>query len=198
MANEALFKLGYGLYVVTTKYEGQENGCVVNTVMQLTSNEIKIGVCINKGNYTHEIINKSKHMIVNCLTEKTPFSVIQNFGFKKGREENKLDIDYKKYYGGIAYLAKYSNAYLALKVESSVDLDSHTLFICTLNESEVLSEDNSLTYDYYFKHVKPAANKKASGYTCEICGYVYEGDELPEDFVCPLCAHGPEFFKKNE
>ncbi len=195
----ALFKLGYGLYVITSKDGDKDNGLIVNTVFQLTDTPVQVAVTVNKQTYSHDMIMKSGAMNVNCLTNSAPFSVFQNFGFQSGRDTDKLlNVKFDRSENGISYLTDNSNAFLSLKVEKTIDLGTHTMFICTLTEAKKLSNEESMTYAFYHANVKPkpeAAIKK-TGYVCKICGYVYEGDELPEDFVCPLCKHGAADFEK--
>ena len=194
----ALFKIGYGLYVVTSNDGKKDNGCIVNTVTQVTNTPNRIAVCVNKANYSHEVIKATGKMNVNCLSVEAPFKVFQHFGFQSGRDvdkfadcENLLRAD-----NGLAFLPTYINAFMSLKVEQYVDLDTHGMFICTVTEARVISDKDTMTYTYYQANVKPkpeATTKK--GWVCKICGYVYEGEELPEDFICPLCKHGAADFE---
>lgn len=192
----ALFRLGYGLYVVTSRDGDKDNGMIVNTVTQLTDTPNRIAVNINKKNYTHDIIKKTGVLNVNCLSVEAPFSVFQNFGFRSGRDADKFSgIREMRTGNGLRYLPQYCNAVLSLKVEQYVDLDTHGMFICTIDEARVFSDKETMTYTYYQTHVKPkpqTGGKK--GFVCVVCGYVYEGDVLPEGFVCPLCKHGATDF----
>ena len=194
----ALFKLGYGLYVVTTKDGEKDNGLIVNTVMQLTDQPVRVAVTVNKANYSHDLIQKSGKMNVNCLTEGAPFKVFEHFGFQSGRDADKFaDCRPLRSENGLAVLPKYINAFLSLEVAEYVDLGSHGMFICSVTEEKVFSDEPSMTYAYYHKNVKPQPEKKgAKGYVCTSCGFVYEGAPLPEDYVCPLCKHGAEFFEE--
>jgi flavin reductase (DIM6/NTAB) family NADH-FMN oxidoreductase RutF len=196
----ALFKIGYGLYVVTSNDGAKDNGMIVNTVVQLTSNPCMVAVTINKSNYTHDVVKQSGIMNVNCLSVDTPFSVFENFGFKSGRDTDKLArVAFSRSDNGLAVLSENVNAFMSLKVEQYIDLGTHGMFICELTESRVISDKETMTYDYYHKNVKPKPGaKKKKGYVCKICGYVHEGDTLPEDFVCPWCKHGAEFFEEIE
>ncbi len=196
----ALFKIGYGLYVVTSNDGEKDNGLIVNTVTQLTDTPERVGVTINKQNYSHDIIKKTGKLNVNCLSTEAPFSVFEKYGFASGRDTDKLaDVVVKRTENGLAVLPQYINAYISLKVEEYVDLDTHGMFICTVEESEVVSDVETMTYSYYHSNVKPKPQpQKKSGYVCKICGYVYEGDPLPDDFVCPLCKHGASDFEKIE
>ncbi len=193
----SLFKIGYGLYVVTANDGNRDNGLIVNTVVQIADNPLRIAVSVNKKNYSHDIIKEKGIMNVCCLTESAPFSLFQNFGFKSGRDSDKFsDIFAWRTKNGLMCLRDHINAVISLSVESYQDLGSHGLFICSVTEAHVISEEPSMTYAYYHKNVKPKpeTNKK-KGFVCKICGYVYEGEELPEDFVCPLCKHGASDFE---
>ena len=194
----ALFKIGYGLYVVTAKDGAKDNGCIVNTVTQVTNTPNRIAVCVNKTNYTHDLIKKTGMMNVNCLSVEAPFKVFQHFGFQSGRDVDKFaDCQPLRSDNGLIFLPKYINAFMSLKVEQYVDLDTHGMFICTVTEARVLSDKETMTYNYYQDNVKPKPETEAKkGWVCKICGYVYEGEELPDDFVCPLCKHGPADFEK--
>jgi len=194
----ALFNIGYGLYVVTSNDGVYDNGCIINAVTQLTNTPNRVGVVINKQNYSHDSIMTSGKMNVNVLTTSAPFSIFENFGFKSGRNTNKF-ADGKMFHSenGLPVLTEHINSFISLKVESCVDLDTHTMFVCTLTEAQRINNDESMTYTYYYNNVKPKPDtKKKTGYVCKICGYVYEGDELPEDFICPICKHGADDFEK--
>ena len=197
---KALFKIGYGLYVVTTREGEKDNGLIVNTVMQLTSNPCRVAVAVNKANYSHDMIRRTGVMNVNCLTEQAPFRVFEVFGFQSGRDTNKFaDCAPQRSENGLIVLPRYINAVLSLHVEQYVDMDTHGLFLCEVTESKVLSDEESMTYAYYHAKVKPKPQpQEKTGYVCKICGYVYEGDPLPEDFICPLCKHGAADFEKIE
>ena len=193
----ALFRIGYGLYVVTSNDGKQDNGLIVNTVTQVTDSPNRVAVCINKKNYSHHVIRQTGIMNVNCLSVDAPFSVFQNYGFRSGRNVNKFEnVDVLRSDNGLVFLPQYINAFMSLKVEQYVDLGSHGMFICSVEEARVLSDRATMTYTFYQENVKPrpqTENKK--GWVCRICGYVYEGDELPEDFICPLCKHGAADFE---
>jgi len=193
----ALFKIGYGIYVVTCKDE-RDNGLIVNTVAQLTSTPNRIAVTINKANYSHHVIKKTGVMNVNCLTVEAPFAVFEAFGFRSGREVNKFEgCTPLRSDNGLVVLPKYINAYMSLEVEQYVDLETHGMFICSVKESKVISDAETMTYSYYHSNVKPKPKKNdKKGYVCKICGYVYEGETLPEDFICPLCKHGASDFEE--
>ena len=193
----ALFKIGYGLYVATCHDGKKDNGLIVNTVSQVTSTPNRIAVTINKQNYSHHVIKQTGKMNINCLTVDAPFSVFERFGFVSGRNTNKFaDGEPLRSDNGLAFLPSYINAFMSLKVEQYVDLDTHGMFICSVTEARVLSDRETMTYSYYHANVKPKPKTDGKkGYVCKICGYVYEGDKLPEDFVCPLCKHGAEDFE---
>ena len=193
----ALFKISYGLYVVTSHDGKKHNGIIVNTVMQLTDTPNRVGVCINKVNYSHDIIKSTKTMNINCLTESTPFETFKNFGFKSGRDNDKFDgVDFYTSENDLAVLKENINAFISLKVTDYVDLDTHGLFICEVTEAEIINDDNAVTYTFYQKNIKPKPETKKKGFVCKICGYVYEGESLPEDFICPLCKHGASDFEE--
>lgn len=196
----ALFNIGYGLYVVTAKTDKKDNGCIVNTVSQLTSNPTRVSVTINKQNYTHDMIKETGLLNVNCLTEETPFAIFEYFGFQSGRNVDKfVSPNVPKSDNGLVIIPDYSNAFMSLKVEQEIDLGTHTMFICEVTEAKVLSDKPTMTYSYYHANVKPKPQKpKTKGWVCKICGYVYEGEELPSDFVCPLCKHGAQDFEPIE
>ncbi len=197
--NAALFKIGYGLYVVTTNDGKKDNGCIVNAVMQLTSNPNKVAVAVNKLNYTHDVIMQTNKLNINCLAESAPFSVFQSFGFRSGRDADKFEgVEFERSNNGLAVLKNHVNAYMSLWVEQAIDLGTHTMFICFVTQMDELSQEDTMSYTYYHKNVKPKSQpkeEKKKGYVCKICGYVYEGDELPEDFVCPLCKHPASDFE---
>lgn len=189
---KALFNLGYGLYVVTSHDGKKDNGLIVNTVIQVTSSPERVAVTINKQNYSHDIIKETGKMNVNCLTVEAPFRVFEAFGFVSGRDTDKFkDCTPNRSENGLVVLPKYINAYMSLQVEQYIDLDTHGMFICTVTEADVVSDQETMTYTYYHKNVKPKPQtKKVKGYVCKICGYVHEDETLPEDFVCPWCKHG--------
>ena len=193
----ALFRIGYGLYVVTSNDGKKDNGLIVNTVTQVTNTPNRIAVTINKENYSHHVIKQTGKMNVNCLTVEAPFSVFEKFGFQSGRNVDKFEgCTPLRSDNGLIFLPRYINAFLSLKVESYVDLDTHGMFICSVREARVLSDKETMTYTYYQDNVKPRPETEGkTGYVCKICGYVYEGAELPEDFVCPLCKHGAADFE---
>ncbi len=194
----ALFRIGYGLYVVTSHDGKRDNGLIVNTVTQVTSTPNRIAVTINKQNYSHHVIKGTGKMNVNCLTVDAPFSVFESFGFRSGRNVDKFaDCSPLRSDNGLVILPRYINAFMSLRVEQYVDLDTHGMFICEVTEARVISDRETMTYTYYHENVKPKPKTEGKkGYVCKICGYVYEGDELPEDFICPLCKHGAQDFEE--
>ena len=193
----ALFKIGYGLYVVTCNDGKKDNGLIVNTVSQVTSTPNRIAVTINKDNYSHHVIKQSGILNINCLAEDAPFSIFEKFGFVSGRNVDKFaGEEVLRSDNGLVFLSRYINAFMSLKVEQYVDLGTHGMFICSVSEARVLSDKNTMTYTYYQNHVKPKPQTEGKkGFVCKICGYVYEGDTLPEDFICPLCKHGAADFE---
>ncbi len=193
----ALFKIGYGLYVVTSNDGKRDNGLIVNTVSQLTSSPNRVAVCINKDNYSHHIIKQTGKMNVNCLSVEAPFSVFECFGFRSGRNVDKFEgAEVLRSDNGLVFLPRYINSFMSLKVEQYIDMDTHGMFICSVTEARVISDKDTMTYTYYQQNVKPRPKTEGKkGWVCKVCGYVYEGDELPEDFVCPLCKHGAADFE---
>lgn len=194
----ALFKIGYGLYVVTSNDGKRDNGLIVNTVTQVTNSPNRIAVAINKENYSHHVIRQTGVMNINCLSEDAPFSVFETFGFVSGRNADKFaNCTPLRADNGLVFLPRYINAFMSLRVEQYVDLGTHGLFICSITEARVISDAPSMTYAYYQEHVKPKPETEGKkGFVCKVCGYVYEGDTLPEDFICPLCKHGAADFEK--
>lgn len=197
--NSAMFKLSYGLYILFAKDGEKDNGCVINTVTQVTDNPKAVTVAVNKNNYTCDMIMKTGKMNISVLSEGVTFDVFERFGFQSGREADKLSdfSDVKRSENGICYLTKNANAFMSAEVTSSVDCGTHILFIAKITEARGLSEERSVTYQYYFDHIKPKpiVTKEQKGFVCKICGYVYEGETLPDDFICPLCKHGAEDFE---
>lgn len=196
--NTALFKIGYGLYVVTSFDGTRHNGLIVNTVTQVTNTPNRIAVTINKANYSHDVIKDTGIMNVCCLSVEAPFSVFQTFGFKSGRDSDKFaDTPFWTSENGLAVPSQYVNAFISLKVEQYIDFDTHGMFVCTLTEATNIVDKETMTYTYYQDNVKPKPQpQKKKGFVCKICGYVYEGDTLPEDFICPLCKHGAADFEE--
>lgn len=193
----ALFKIGYGLYVVTSNDGKQNNGLIVNTVTQVSDNPNRIAVNINKANYSYHVIKQTGILNVNCLTVDAPFKVFENFGFQSGRNTDKfVNYPYIVSDNGLPILTNYINASISLKVENYIDLDSHGMFICSVTEARVMNNKETMTYEYYQKNVKPKPDTDGKkGFVCKVCGYVYEGDVLPDDYICPLCKHGASDFE---
>ena len=193
----ALFNIGYGLYVVTSNDGKKDNGLIVNTVSQVTNTPNRIAVTINKQNYSHHIIKQTGKMNVNCLTTDAPFKVFETFGFQSGRNVDKFkDCTPLRSENGLVFLPKHINSFMSLKVEDYVDLDTHGMFICSVTEARVISNLETMTYNYYQAEVKPKPETEGKkGWVCKVCGYIYEGDPIPEDFICPLCKHPASDFE---
>ena len=196
----ALFNIGYGLYVVTARDGAKDNGCIVNTVSQVTNTPNRIAVCINKKNLTHDMVAKTGMMNVHCLSTDAPFSVFEHFGFQSGRDCNKIVGDgILRSDNGVSFLGMYINSFMSLKVEQTVDLDTHSMFICSVTEARVITDVETMTYTYYQNNVKPKPETDGKkGWVCKVCGYVYEGEDIPDDFICPLCKHGVADFEPIE
>ncbi len=194
----ALFNIGYGLYVVTSNDGKKDNGLIVNTVTQVTNTPNRIAVTINKENYSHHVIKQTEKMNINCLTVDAPFAVFEKFGFQSGRNTDKFaECEPLRSDNGLAFLPRYINSFMSLKVEQYVDLETHGMFICTVTEARVISDKETMTYTYYHENVKPKPETDGKkGFVCKICGYVHEGDTLPEDFICPLCKHRAADFEE--
>ena len=193
---KALYNIPYGLYVLTAKGE-KLNGCVINTLQQVTSNPERISITVNKDNYTTSLIEKSGEFNISILDINTNFETIKNFGFSSGRDVDKFENfkDFKLSKNGLPYITKNTNSYLSAKVVSKTDVGTHITFVADVTEDVVLSEVESITYSYYLKNVKPKPEaKNKNKYVCTVCGYVYEGETLPKDFICPICKHGAEVF----
>ena len=193
----ALFNIGYGLYVVTSNDGAKDNGLIVNTVSQVTNTPNRVAVTINKQNYSHHVIKQSGVMNVNCLDVSAPFDLFQNFGFRSGRTADKFaGIEELRSDNGLRFLPRYINSFMSLKVESYVDLGTHGMFICSVTEARVMGSKETMSYTYYQNNVKPKPQVEGKkGFVCKICGWVYEGDVLPDDIICPLCKHGAADFE---
>jgi len=193
----ALFNIGYGLYVVTSNDGKKDNGLIVNTVTQVTNTPNRIAVAINKENYSHHVIKQTGKMNINCLTESAPFAAFEKFGFQSGRNIDKFaDCEPLRSDNGLVFLPRHINSFMSLKVDQYVDLDTHGLFICSVTEARVISDKPTMTYTYYQENVKPKPETEGKkGFVCKICGYIHEGDTLPDDIVCPLCKHGAADFE---
>lgn len=199
MDNNALFKLSYGLFVLTARQDGKDNGCIINTVTQVTDVPKRIQIAVNKSNYTHDMILATGEFNVSVLAQDAVFWVFQHYGFQSGRDVDKFEnIPEARTENGIRYVEGCTNAVICGKVISTTDCGTHTLFLAEVTEAKILSDEPSMTYQYYFDHVKPKPQPaQESKWVCKICGYVYEGEELPPDYVCPWCKHGVEDFEKR-
>lgn len=201
MNNKAMYKIVYGLYVLSARDEVKDNACIINTAGQVTTSPNRITLAVNKQNLTHDMILKSGTFNISTLSEEAPFSIFQNFGMQSGKTTDKF-ADFNDVYrseNGLLYLTNYANSFISGKIVTATDLGTHTLFLGDVTDSEVLSNIESMSYSFYQAHVKPApARPAAKGWRCRICGYVYEGDELPPDFICPICKHGASDFERIE
>lgn len=194
---QATFKLSYGLFILTAREGEKDSGCIINTVQQVTDAPLRLSVTVNKQNYTHDMILHTGEFNVSVLDETTSFELIQHFGFQSGRDVNKFaNFPQFRMENGVVFVAQSCNAAFSCKVVQAVDCGTHTLFIAEVTESMVLDKTPSVTYAYYFEHIKPKPETDKKGWYCKICGYVYEGDPLPEDYICPLCKHGAADFEK--
>lgn len=195
----ALFKLSYGLFVLTACDGEKDNGCIINTVIQAAENPTRLVFAVNKSGLTHDMVLKTRKFNVSVISEKSKMDVFRHFGFASGREVNKFNtpvFSAKRSENEVYYLSDGFNAYFSGFVTDTVDLGTHTLFIATVVKAQVLDSAKSMTYTYYFENVKPAPTQESKGWICKICGYVYEGEELPDDFVCPICKHTASDFEK--
>ncbi len=197
MDHKVMNKLSYGLFVLTAKDGDKDNGCIINTASQVTTSPNRMIITVNKDNYTHDMIIKTREFNVSILDESATFDTFKQFGFQSGRDTDKfVQINFERAENGIAYLTNECNGYISGKVVETVDLGTHTLFLADVTGGAVLSENASATYAYYHANIKPSKKpSEKKGYICTICGYIYEGDSLPADFVCPICKHGAEDFK---
>lgn len=198
MDNKAMFNLSYGLFILTAKDGEKDNGCIVNSVGQVTSQPNRISLTVNKANYTHDMILKTKEFNVSVLAENSKFETYRHWGFQSGRNTDKLEsISFKRSANGLVYIADETNAFLSAKVVSTLDLGTHTLFIADVTDGEVLSQVPSATYSFYQNNIKPkpASTEKRKGFICTVCGYIYEGETLPDDFICPVCKHPASDFR---
>lgn len=199
MNKNTMFKISYGLYVLSASENGFDNGCIINTFSQVTDTPLRVSVTINKSNKTCEMIERTGKFNVSILSEDVSFDTFKHFGFQSGRDFNKFDgyTDVKRSENGILYLTSCSNGFVSGKVIQTIDVGTHLIFIAEVEDCDILSDVPSVTYDYYHKNIKPKPQEeKKGGYRCKICGYVYEGEPLPADFICPLCKHGADDFEK--
>ena len=199
MDTNALFKLSYGLFVLSAKENGKDNGCIINTAMQLTDTPAQIAVAVNKQNYTHDMVKNTGVFNLSVLSQDAVFWVFQHYGFQSGRDVDKFaNLPEARTENGLRYVQGCTNAVISGKVVSTVDCGSHTLFIAEVTDAKILSEEPSVTYQYYFDHIKPKPQPtEKKSWVCKICGYVYEGEELPADYECPWCKHGIEAFEEQ-
>lgn len=200
MDNSTLFKVGYGLYVLSARDKDKDNGCIINTVMQATDTPLRLLATINKQSYTGELISRSGEFNVSILSESAKFPIYKTFGFKSGRDINKFEnIPFKRSSNGITYLQGNTCGVISCKVVNETDLGTHTLMLADITDAKLLSNEEPVTYLYYQKNIRPKPEKKnKKGWRCEVCGYVYEGEELPDDFICPICKHGVNDFVRIE
>lgn len=198
MDSKAMFNLSYGLFILTARDGEKDNGCIVNTVGQVTSQPNRISLTVNKSNYTHDMILRTKEFNVSVLAENSKFETYRHWGFQSGRNTDKLEsVSFKRSANGLVYITDETNSYLSAKVVSSMDLGTHTLFIAEVTDGEVLSQNPSATYSFYQNNIKPRPDsaEKKKGFICTVCGYIYEGETLPDDFICPVCKHPASDFK---
>lgn len=198
--NNFITKIHYGLYFLSTKGEKGDNASVINTVMQITDTPKRIAICVNKDSYNCETILRTGEFNVSVLSENVTFEDIKRFGFQSGRDVDKFEgytSGVNRSENGIVYFTDVANTYISAKVFDTVDCGTHYMFVCDVTEADVINEVPSITYEYYHKNIKVSAAPKKKGYVCKICGYVYEGEELPEDFVCPWCKHGADAFEEK-
>ncbi len=201
MNPKALFQLTYGLYVLTTREGEKDNGCIINTVMQVAENPVRLAIAVNKQNYSCEMVSRSGVFNISAITTEADFALFQRFGFQSGRDTDKFQgfSQLKRSENGLYYLTEMTNAFLSAKVVQQMDLGTHMLFIAEVTDGDVLSDAWACSYAYYHADIKPKAKpQKKKAWVCEICGYVHEGEEVPDDFVCPICKHGKEAFKQVE
>ena len=202
MNKKAMYQLSYGLFVLTSAFDGRDGGCIINTGIQVTSEPNRISIAVNRSNFTKELVEKSGKFNLSILSEAADFKTFRHFGFQSGRDVDKFAgyTDCKRSANGLWYVTTGTNAYISATVEQTVDLGSHTLFLAAVDDMDVLSGVPSATYAYYQSNIKPKpAQQPSSGKTawrCTVCGYVYEGEELPADFICPLCKHPASDFEK--
>ncbi len=199
MDNRAMFSLSYGLFVLTAREGGKDNGCIINTAQQITDSPKRITITVSKQNLTHDMVLRTGVFNISVLSKEATFWVFRHYGFQSGRDVDKFaGLPVERTENGLAYVEGCTNAVISGKVISTVDCGTHTLFIADVTDAKVLSDEVSATYQYYFDHIKPKPEKKVKGWVCKICGYVYEGEELPADFVCPWCKHGAEDFEPQK
>ena len=203
MDPEVMYKLSYGLFVLTSAAAGRESGCIINTAGQVTSEPNRISIAVNQSNFTHDLVKESGRFNLSILSESAGFDTFRHFGFQSGREADKFT-GYKacrRSANGLYYVTAGTNGFISATVEQALDLGTHTLFIAGVEDMELISDAPSATYAYYQSHIKPQPQKAGTAaerivWRCRVCGYIYEGEELPEDFICPLCKHPASDFEK--
>lgn len=199
MENKALYKIGYGLYVLTAEEDGKDNGCIINTAIQVTNEPNRMAVAVNKKNYTCKMIERKKCFNISVLDEGSDFEIFRHFGFQSGGSVDKFASfeDFERSENGIAYITKNTNAFISCKTVQEIDLGTHIMFIADVVDAKLLGDKQTVTYNFYQENIKPKTKAESKkGYVCDICGYVYEGEELPEDFICPICKHPASDFSK--
>lgn len=199
MDTKALFNIGYGLYVLTANEADKDNGCIINTVMQITSAPCQIAIAVNKKNYTTEMIQRTKTFNISTLTENAKFEMFEHFGFHSGRDSDKFAnfFDTKRSPNGVLYITQNTNSYMSAYVKEEIDLGSHIMFIAQLVAAECLNDEPTVTYAYYQKNIKPRPeNTNKKGWRCKVCGFIYENEVLPADYICPICKHGAIDFER--
>lgn len=202
MDKKAMYNLSYGLFVLTSAFEGRESGCIINTGIQVTSEPNRISIAVNQGNFTKELVEKSGKFNLSVLSEAVSFETFRHFGFQSGRDVDKFAAysACRRSANGLYYITEGANAYISATVEQTVDLGTHMLFIAAVDDMEVLSQDPSATYAYYQSQIKPKPSRENSAgktvWRCTVCGHIYEGEELPPDYICPLCKHPASDFEK--
>lgn len=199
MDQNILFQIQYGLFVLSARCQDRDNGCIINTVMQVTNEPNQIVTAVNRSHLTHDMIMETGDFNISVLTEQAPFELYQHFGYQSGRKVNKLDgsIAALRAENGVCYLTEHVSAWLSARVKQQWDLGTHTLFLAEVTDGAMLCKETPVTYGYYQKNVKEIPKTEAvKGYRCKICGYIYEGDVLPKDYICPVCKYGAEVFEK--
>ncbi len=203
MDEKIFYKLTYGLFLLTAKEEGFDNGCIINTAIQVANDPTRISIAVIKGNKTHDMVWNTGRFNISSIAENASFDLFKRFGMQSGREQNKFEgfTDTARSKNGCLYLTNMANMYMSANVTERFDLGSHTLFVGEVTDGEVLSDAASCTYGYYQTHIKPnpvQTSEKKTTWVCSVCGYVYEGEEMADDYICPLCNHGKEYFNRNE
>ncbi|MCL2851825.1 MAG: flavin reductase [Defluviitaleaceae bacterium] len=199
MDKAALFKIGYGLYVLTANDGNKDTGCIINTLLQVTEDPLVGVITVSKSNYTHDVIARTNKFNISLLTTEVPFEIFKRFGYQSGRDVDKFaDFNgFSRSGNGVAYLSEHTNSYISFQVTQTIDFGTHTMFRADITNAEVFSKAESVTYSYYQQHIKPKPQStQKKGYRCNICNYELEGETLPQDFICPICKHGANHFVK--